>query len=86
MDNAGYFTTPTPTPFPNFVAHNAVEAEQIQMLHQIQNHTLSAKQMYLFIVSQAFPFNFFPPEIKMSIYHVLLSGPLHSRFDKTPLT
>ena len=64
---------PTPTSFPNFVAHNAVEAEQIQLLHQIQQHTLTAKQAYLFMVSWAFPV---APAIKMQIYHFLLSLPI----------
>lgn len=74
MDTTGYVTTPTP--FPSFIIHNAVEAQQIQVLHQIQNHTITAKQIYLFLISQSFPFTLFSPEVKMHIYHMLLALPI----------
>ena len=56
MDNAGYFITPTPTPLQNFIAHNAFEQQEIDLINQIHNNQMSINQLYYFIESQRIPF------------------------------
>ena len=38
------------SPSPSFIPHNAVEYQQIQLLHQIQNHTMSTAQAPLLLL------------------------------------
>ncbi len=65
------FPTPTPTPFPNFVARNAVEATQIQLLHQIQTHTLPPVDAFLLGWLLTFPLPL-SMQTRLNLYHALL--------------
>ncbi len=73
MDNAGYFTIPTPTPFPQLVAHNAVEQQEIDLINQIHNHQVSINQMYYFVESMRIPF--LSMGQRFQVYHFFNSLP-----------
>lgn len=64
---------PTPTPTYNFVAHNATEAQEIQILHQIQQHAITAYQGYLLFLSFALPL---PLSWRLAMYDFFLTLPI----------
>ena len=59
-------------PQPTFIPHNAVDIQQLQLLHQIQNHAISASQAPLLLLM----FLPLPISWKLSIYNFLSHLPL----------
>ena len=61
------------SPSPTFVPHNAVEYQQLQLLHQIQAHAFSNSQMFLLSIIMFSPL---PMSWKLAIYNFFTHLPL----------
>lgn len=61
------------SPSPTFAPHNAVEYQQIQLLHQIQNHALSNSQTFLLWLFLSLPI---PMSWRLAIYNYFSHLPL----------
>lgn len=63
----------SPTPIPTFVPHNAVEAQQLQLLAQMQYHQMPLLDMFVLVILLKFPLPeaIFPMQARLDMYHSL---------------
>ena len=63
----------SPTPFPTFVPHNTVEAQQLQLLAQMQHHQMPLLDALLLVILLKFPLPeaLFPMQARLDMYHAL---------------
>lgn len=71
------------SPFPTFIPHTIADYQQLQLLQQIQNHTLPAWNVYLLSILLQLPV--VPIEWKLNIYNFLANIPLVPSLHLNPL-